>query len=82
MQVKVKGARKITFDGFVKALDQVAAKKVRVACVCRPIRVRAGVAGDFQVCGLPTTRVTLTTCPRACATHHSAALRPSSTGHY
>jgi hypothetical protein len=32
MQVKVKGARKITYDAFIKALDQVAAKKVR-ACV-------------------------------------------------
>jgi len=30
MQVKVKGARKITYDGFVKALDQVAAKKVGI----------------------------------------------------
>jgi hypothetical protein len=29
LQVKAKGARKIAFDGFLKAIDDVAAKKVR-----------------------------------------------------
>jgi hypothetical protein len=28
LQVKAKGARKITYDAFLKALDHVAAKKV------------------------------------------------------
>jgi hypothetical protein len=29
LQVKAKGARKITYEAFLKALDHVAAKKVR-----------------------------------------------------
>lgn len=31
-QVKAKGARKITYEAFLKALDHVAAKKVSSAC--------------------------------------------------
>jgi hypothetical protein len=49
LQVKAKGARKITYDAFLKALDHVAAKKVSTttwdACT------RVGTGNRVNRCG-------------------------------
>jgi hypothetical protein len=42
MQVKAKGARKITYDAFLKALEHVAAKKVRCGCAALRRDTRRG----------------------------------------